>query len=327
MQKALFIGPPNSGKTALFNKLSGANRKVANYHGITVDTGMAKMGDINLVDLPGIYSLLPSSMDEAVTVSTIHKQNPKVEEYNGAFTVVDVARIESSLSLVLALKEIVGSGLAVIFNKSDMKIAKDFDLDGLGRSLGVPFIITNSIDADMIKLRSFITENLTPASITPKNSLQLIDSSTTFNPFDIDFENAKIEKDFANLGLQQIEKYHRQARDLKASHAIGDSKNLVKLTSKIDRFTLHPIFGGVIFAAIFYFIFHALYTFSGPLMDLIDESVGSFGELVASSLPEGMLNSFLVDGVIAGVGGVIIFLPQIMILFFLLSLLEQSGYR
>ncbi len=332
MKKVLLIGPPNSGKTALFNALSGSNRKVANYHGITVDTALAGLksnngvDDIYVVDLPGIYSTVPSSIDESVTISTLIGKNNQVEDYQEVFVVVDTGRLDTSLSLALSLKELYSDKIKVIFNKSDLEESKHYDLKGLGENLGVPFIITNE-SINVTAVDKFIRQNSSSEELVPSGKIQLSQEATNYNPFNVLFnEVGSIQISNEVSTLSYIESFQKAARDLKASYAIGDSKEIIKFSSKLDNYILNPYIGGLIFFAIFYLIFHSLYTFSGPFMDLIDESVGSFGSFVGSQLPEGYLNSFIVDGIIAGVGGVIIFLPQIMILFFLLSLLEQSGY-
>lgn len=335
MSTVLLLGCPNSGKTALFNMLSGANRKVANYSGITVDTATAALRSnkknekqINIVDLPGIYSLVPSSVDEAVTVSTLVKENPRLKEYDEVVVVIDLTRLEASLALALALKDFYEGNIKVIFNKSDIEAARNLDLEGLGKNLNVPFIITSTIKGNEKELDAFLRNNLGDKPVSLSKKIILSEESSNYNPFDTDYNN----NEFIDLGhnevdtLAIVESYQRKSRDLKANYTIANHDNYIKTTNRIDNLILHPFFGGIVFLGIFYFIFHALYTFSGPLMDFIDENIGAFGEFVAATLPEGMLNSFLVDGVIAGVGGVIIFLPQIMILFFLLSLLEQSGY-
>ncbi|MDD0854891.1 ferrous iron transport protein B [Halobacteriovorax sp. GB3] len=335
MSTVLLLGCPNSGKTALFNMLSGANRKVANYSGITVDTATAALRSnkknekqINIVDLPGIYSLVPSSIDEAVTVSTLVKENPRLKEYDEVVVVIDLTRLEASLALALALKDFYEGNIKVIFNKSDIEVAKNLDLEGLGKNLNVPFIITSTIKGNEKELDAFLRNNLADKPVSLSKKIILSEESSSYNPFDTDYNS----NEFIDLGhnevdtLAIVESYQRKSRDLKANYTIANHDNYIKTTNRIDNLILHPFFGGVVFLGIFYFIFHALYTFSGPIMDFIDENIGALGEFVAATLPEGMLNSFLVDGVIAGVGGVVIFLPQIMILFFLLSLLEQSGY-
>lgn len=337
MKKVLIIGPANSGKTALFNVLSGSNRKVANYHGITVDTALAELKTnkefenkdeyLTVVDLPGIYSLVPSSIDESVTVSTLLGKNNQVSEYHAVFVVIDSSRMDSSLSLTLALKDFYDGKISVIFNKSDLELSKHFDLDGIGKNLGVPYIVTSAYKGDIKALDTFIRNNTNQEIVLPKNQIQLSEAATEFNPFNIAFNevgSVTISNEINSLNF--IEAYHRQARDLKTSYAIGERRNSILLSNKIDKVVLHPYLGGLIFISIFYLIFHSLYTFSAPLMDFIDGSVSDFGTYVSTILPEGNFNSFVVDGIIAGVGGVIIFLPQIVILFFLLSLLEQSGY-
>ncbi|WP_419172755.1 ferrous iron transport protein B [Halobacteriovorax sp.] len=334
MKKTLLIGPANSGKSAIFNMLSGANRKVANYNGITVDTATAGLisnsrheEQLAIVDLPGIYSLVPSSIDEAVTTSTLIGRNNQVTEFHDVVCVVDCARLDSSLSLTLAMKDLFGGKIKVIFNKIDLDIAKNYDFDKIGQHLGVPYLKFSTMRDSSATVDQFIRENASASVLTPVNKIQLSNESTEYNPFSVNFEEEEhIQLENEVAALSNIEKYQREARDLKASYAIGKNKGLIQLSNKIDHIVLHPILGGVIFLAVFYLIFHSIYTWSGPAMDLIDGGVGAFGEYVSSILPPGMLNSFIVDGVIAGVGGVIIFLPQIMILFFLLSLLEQSGY-
>ncbi|EQC49922.1 ferrous iron transport protein B [Bacteriovorax sp. BSW11_IV] len=335
MKTILILGCPNSGKTALFNNLSGSNRKVANYSGITVDTASAALKSnkdnkeqIRIVDIPGIYSLVPSSIDEAVTISTIIGENPTLKTYDDILVVVDITRLDASLSLVLALKDYYGDVLKVVFNKTDLETAKNIDLDGLGKNLGLPYIITSSQKNDSARVDKFIRENLATEKIDLKQKIKLSEISMSFNPFNVDFSKHElVECDHNEVDtLAIIESYQRKGRDLKLNYTKDGHDNYIRKTNKIDSIVLHPFFGGLIFLAVFYIIFHSLYTFSTPLMDLIDNGVASFGEWAGAVIPEGLLNSFIVDGIIAGVGGVIIFLPQIMILFFLLSLLEQSGY-
>lgn len=334
MRKTLLIGPANSGKSAIFNMLSGANRKVANYNGITVDTATAGLisnarheEKIAVVDMPGIYSLVPSSIDEAVTTSTLLGRNNQVSEFNDVICVVDCARLDSSLSLALAVKDYFGGKIKIIFNKCDIDISKNYDFDKIAEHIGVPYLKFSTMKDSSATVDEFVRNNSSAETLKPINKIHLSHESTEYNPFNVVFkedENVILENEVA--ALSKIEKYQRQARDLKASYAIGKDKGLIQLSNKIDHIVLHPVLGGIIFLAVFYLIFHSIYTWSGPAMDLIDGGVGAFGEYVASVLPEGMLSSLIVDGIIAGVGGVVIFLPQIMILFFLLSLLEQSGY-
>ncbi|EPZ49754.1 ferrous iron transport protein B [Bacteriovorax sp. BAL6_X] len=334
MRKILLIGPANSGKSAIFNLLSGANRKVANYNGITVDTATAGLisnarheKKLAVVDLPGIYSLVPSSIDEAVTVSTLIGRNNQVTEFHDIVCVVDCARLDSSLSLALAVKELFGGKIKIIFNKYDLDVTKNYDFDKIGEHIGVPYIKFSTMRDSGATLENFLRDNASDEILLPSGKIKLSNESTEYNPFNVSFEEDQfVELQNEVSALSQIEKYQREARDLKASYAIGKNKSLIQLSNKIDQFVLHPLLGGIIFLAIFYLIFHSIYTWAGPAMDLIDGGVGAFGEYIATLLPEGMLNSFIVDGIIAGVGGVVIFLPQIMILFFLLSLLEQSGY-
>lgn len=335
MKTILLLGPPNSGKTALFNLMSGSNRKVANYSGITVDSAKAELKSnrahetqIEIIDLPGIYSLTPSSIDEAVTLSTLLKLNPKQPDYQGIIVVVDMSRIESSLALALSLKTVFADDITIVFNKSDLELAKNYDIDGLGKNLGVPYLIASTFNSSSDEIDQFIRQNLPSRPISLQKKINLPPESLAFNPFKIDWQaTEEVELHHNEVdSLALIESFQRKARDLKASYAIGDKMQHIRISNQIDKVILHPLAGGLVFLGIFYFIFHALYSLSAPLMELIDQSIGQFGHLIQNALPPGHVSSFLVDGVIAGVGGVIIFLPQIVILFFLLSLLEQSGY-
>ena len=333
MKKVLLVGPSNSGKTALFNLLSGSNRKVANYHGITVDTALAELKTnadheekITIVDLPGIYSPVQSSIDESVTISTLIEKNNQVNEYHEVLCIIDSTRLDNSLSLALALNELYDGNIRLVFNKSDHPEARHYNLEGLAKNIGIPYIITSSF-SDGSELDTFIRNHTSADELKPTGQITMSKEAINYNPFNVlynEVDSIVISNEVTTLSY--IEKFQKTARDLRASYAIGDNKETIKLTSKLDNFLLHPFWGGLIFFIIFYLIFHSLYTFSAPFMDLIDGAVGGLGEYIGAALPEGYLNSFIVDGIIAGVGGVIIFLPQIMILFFLLSILEQSGY-
>ena len=330
MKTALLIGSPNSGKTTLFNLITGQNRKVANYSGITVDSaeGVFVKGDADykIVDLPGVYGLNPTSLDEAVAVGTLFKQNMRYQD-NAIFVVVDISRLELSLALVMSLIEIYGTNVSIIFNKNDTKATNDIDLESLAKELGCPFIILSGHESNRELLQDFMAKQLARnISLENKRSVIVAASSTKYNPFQIDFNNSNDFDVFNdNEVTEYIKKSVNKARDIVTKHnkSIDHSQSLSK---KIDRFVLHPLLGGLIFLLVFYFVFHAIYTYAGPLMDLIDEGTTGFGDYVGGLMPEGLLKSLVVDGIIAGVGGVIIFLPQIMFLFFLLSLLEQSGY-
>ena len=335
MKTVLFIGHPNSGKTTLFNSLSGSNRKVANYSGISVDTAVSELKSnkihnekIQIVDLPGIYSLSPSSIDEMVTIQTLIQKNAEISHFHDIYVILDIGKLESSLSLLLSLRQVYGKKIKAIFNKSDLENSKNYDLEKIIQHLGIKGFIFSSNNESPEILDQFIRESLSQGPIQLEEKITLTTQNLSLTPVDLKLTQNECYEITDNeiYVLERIEKNLREARDLLASHAIGESRALIQLTNKIDRITLHPLVGGLVFFTIFYFIFHALYTFSAPLMDLIDIQIGNLGNFVGGFLSEGIFKSFIVDGVIAGVGGVVIFVPQIAILFFLLSLFEQSGY-
>lgn len=333
MKNILLVGPSNVGKSSLFNKLCGTNRKVANYHGITVDTGMALLSSTEnsteqdklvMVDLPGIYTLVPTSIDEAVTLQTLLGKNPKVKEFHQILCVVDVERIDASLSLVLALKELFGKKVRVVFNKGDLKNKVAYDIDKIASDIGLDYIVFSTFDDSEDIIEKFIKQDI-GSPISANGKVEITEKSIEYNPFDVDYKSLKeVEIIEEKAAIQKLEVFQATIRTLKSKHAVKSKSP--NDNGFLDKLILHPVIGMMIFFSIFYLIFHSIYTWSGPAMDLIDEGVGSFSEVISAYLPDGYLQSFIVDGVIAGVGGVVIFLPQIMVLFFLLSILEQSGY-
>jgi ferrous iron transport protein B len=334
MKKLLLIGHPNAGKTAIFNQLCGENRKVANYSGITVDTAVgtlqsdSKEEDIQVVDLPGIYSLVPSSPDEGVTLLALLGENPKVGTYDDILVVFDLQRFDTSMAMVLAIKEVFGDNFKLVFNKTDM-FKNQFDLTGLGHYLKVPTLEYSILKGNVRDLKNFVTTNIKSHPLTLNKVINLPHSAKEFLHESFLKSKGVDKVHFTSneiFSMNDVEKYQMKGRDLKANYFTGDNKKLIKVSNFIDKIALHPLWGGALFFLIFYFIFLALYEFSGPLMDGLEGLVSMLGTYVGGILPEGEFNSFMVDGVIAGVGGVVVFLPQIMILFFLLGILEQSGY-
>lgn len=324
------IGFPNAGKSTFFNLLTGGNRKVSNYSGVTVDVGQGELVtnkeeglQLNLVDLPGVYNLIPTSIDEAVTVQSLID----LDDYHQADKVVvllDYQRLEASLSLGLAVRDVVGDdNLVFVINKDDESMLSSKIVSALEKETGVKTLSTSALQNDGKLLDEFLRTLSYANKIDLKNKLPMTEESLTYFSKTPVFERISIvsEREVSST----INWYHDKARDV-LSKVDRPVENRSGITEKIDRVVLNPFFGGVIFFGIFYLIFHALYTWAGPVMDLVESSITLFGEKVGAIIPEGHLNSLIVDGIIGGVGGVLVFLPQIMFLFFLLSLLEQSGY-
>jgi ferrous iron transport protein B len=326
----LLIGFPNAGKSTFFNLLTGGNRKVSNYSGITVDVGQGELVSnkeeglqLNLVDLPGVYNLIPTSYDEAVTVQALLD----LDDYHQADKVVvllDYQRLEASLSLGLAVRDVVGEdNLVFVINKDDEGALDQAASAALEKETGVKTLTTSALQNDGKLLDEFLRTLSYANKIDLKNKLPMTEESLTYFSKTPEYDRISVQTDKEISST--INWYHDKARDVLAKIHKPQTK-LSGLTERIDRVVLNPFLGGLIFFGIFYLIFHALYTWAGPVMDVVEGSVTWIGDQVGSILPEGLFNSLIVDGIIGGVGGVLVFLPQIMFLFFLLSLLEQSGY-
>lgn len=329
MENVLLVGFPNSGKSTIFNMLTGQLRKVSNYSGVTVDSASAEFLSNNLnekkvaiVDLPGVYSLIPTSIDEGITTSTLVK---KAEDYNTIAVILDLDRFEASLSLFLAVKNSFDKNIVVIINKNDHLLLTNEHLTRLEKRLERPVLSMSAINDDEKLLDSFIRRNLgqDKKSKALKAPLSINKDSVLY------LNDANLQEDYqiveSEIAISQIKNYQAQARSI-ISDIYRHSSIKTKLTEKIDAIILHKFWGTIIFIAIFYLIFHSIYSWAGPLMDFTESLVSMLGEWIAPYLPDGFVKSLVIDGIIAGVGGVVVFLPQIMILFFLLSLLEQSGY-
>ncbi len=342
--KILLVGFPNAGKSTLFNSLTGGNRKISNYSGITVDSAIGDfisndetgLNRLELIDLPGIYNLNPSSQDEGVTLSALlHMSDGPTGDL--VLAVIDWHRLESSLTLVVSLIDLLGTDkvLAVI-NKDDERELSAQERLGLEQKLGIKILPISAINTDVSIIDHFIREQLDLRNT--KNSSR--------ETFDIQTKNLMVSEDalsyIPNLTSatghiqvhvapdkneisKGINEKHQMVRKI-LSDVKGPDLAPSQLSEKIDKVILNPVLGMPIFLSIFYFIFHSIYTWAGPVMDLSEDLVGKLGEVIGQNLPQGHLHDLVVDGIIGGVGGVVVFLPQIMILFFLLSILEQSGY-
>tara|TARA_R110000868_G_scaffold226115_16_gene478670 strand:- start:3512 stop:5491 length:1980 start_codon:yes stop_codon:yes gene_type:complete len=327
----LLIGFPNAGKSTFFNLLTGGNRKVSNYSGVTVDMGRADIKSDNdggiklkLVDLPGIYNLVPASLDEGVTVKALLNLEGK-DGAQKVLMLLDWQRIEASMSLALAVKDIVGSdNIAIVINKDDSGEIDPARRSELEKKLGCRVLPLSALNASPKTVEAFIRGLDLSSQVEPIKKLQITKEALEFLPAGDHSARLDVLDDTKRI-TDLINWYHQKARDVLGSLSRPNDEK-ARLTQKIDRIVLNPWLGGFIFAAIFYFIFDAIYTWAGPAMDLSETLVVSAGEFVGSYLPEGHFKSLIVDGIFGGVGGVVVFLPQIMALFFLLSLLEQSGY-
>ncbi len=297
------VGNPNCGKTALFNRLTGSRQKVANYAGVTVERkeGQLILGDgkkVRLLDLPGTYSLHPRSPDERVTCDVLAGRALGEKRPDLAVCVVDATNLRRSLHLVLSVRRL-GIPCIVALNMADMAASRGVRIDpiGLSRELGLPVVSTVAVQASGDSaLRQALdhAENWLP----PNSSAALADNE--------EGDHETVRQMLERLGLDQI-----------VPHLTSD---------RIDRITLHPVIGPILLALVLFLVFQAVFAWAVVPMDAIEAATGWVAEVVKGMLAEGWLSSLLVNGLIAGLGGVVVFLPQIVILFFFILVLEESGY-
>lgn len=302
------IGVPNSGKTALFNALTGSRQKVANYPGVTVErkTGALQTPSgrsVNVIDLPGTYSLRARSPDEEVTRDVVLGRFASEVTPDLLLCVADATNLRLALRLVIELKR-VGRPLLLVLNMIDIARRRGFeiDLDRLSAELGVPVIGAAAVrrgGTDDLMRRLDELAAATDTSTTKSNWTV---------PTTAELRAAQREADRI-IGL-----------------AVRMPAKPDTLTTRLDAVLLHPVAGLAILLCILFVMFQAVFTWAQPLMDLISAGFGALGAVVHTALPVGLLQSFIEDGVISGVGSVLVFLPQILILFLFILLLEDLGY-
>lgn len=303
------VGNPNSGKTALFNALTGAHQKVANYAGVTVERkeGLIRATSgrtLSVLDLPGTYSLRARSPDEEVTRDAVLGRLVGEAAPDVIVAVADATNLRLVLRLILELKA-VGRPMVLAVNMYDIAQRQGLriELDGLSRELGVPVVTTVATRRRGIDDLIAQVETLATSS----------DVATA------------TEGEWRAPDASELRAAHRNAERIMRA-CVRPPERPDTLTGKIDGVLLHPVGGLVILLALLFVMFQAVFSWATPLMDLIDAGFIGLGGLVATVVPDGLLQSLIVDGLIAGVGSVIIFLPQIVILFAFIILLEDFGY-
>ena len=301
------VGVPNSGKTALFNRLTGSRQKVANYAGVTVErkegsfVGPTRRRNYRILDLPGAYSLTPTTLDEAITRDFLLGRLAGEPAPGFVICVVDATNLRLNLRLVLELRAI-GVPMIVALNMSDLARTRGFHVDRarLEQELGVPVVETVAVEHGGHRGLVETLEQL-PHPDT-REALEWREPS-----------------------FDQIQQTQREARRILG--AIGYREPARRRTlQRIDAAVMHPVAGPAILAVLLFFVFQAVFSWATTPMELVDAGVSWVGAQIQAQLPDGPLRSLLVDGVIAGAGSVLVFLPQILILFFFILVLEESGY-
>ena len=300
------VGNPNCGKTALFNRLTGSRQKVANYAGVTVERKEGRFTTpagktIRILDLPGAYSLYPRSPDERVTCDVLFGRAEGEKRPDLVVCVVDATNLRRNLRLALAIKRL-GLPCVVALNMNDLAKERGIriDADALSAELGLPVVSTVAIERDGV---DSLVERFDDKAIWR--------AASPANPA----EETRPGEQGDHIAVRQI--LQRLGLDDIIPHTPSD---------RIDRIVLHPVIGPVLLALILFLMFQAVFAWATVPMDLIEASTGALGKLASEHLADGWFKSLLVDGIIAGAGGVLVFLPQILILFFFILALEESGY-
>ncbi len=302
------VGTPNSGKTSLFNALTGSRQKVANYPGVTVERKegafVTPQGrQVSVVDLPGTYSLRGRSPDEEITRDFVLGRATGEILPDLVLCVADSTNLRLTIRLLLELKS-TGRPLALVLNMFDIAKRRGVTVDvpKLSEALGVPVVTSIAVrkggTADLLQL----TDELLAQSPSP-------DRQNTWRP----------------LTVSELRATQREADRIIAS-AVTLPERPDTWTGRIDAVVLHPVGGLFILLLILFVMFQAVFAWAQPLMQLLSAAFDAAGQLVHDQLPEGLLQSFLQNGVISGVGSVIVFLPQIVIIFLFILLLEDFGY-
>lgn len=370
------IGNPNVGKTTLFNALTGLSQTTGNYPGVTVERKVGSMrlngATVDLIDLPGTYSLAARSPDEMIVVDVLLGQQQGEKPIDAILAVVDATNLERNLYLVSQLREL-GKPLVVALNMSDIADKRHIQIDTekLSAELGAPAVrVCAHKRVGIDKLRQALTE-VTHGSVTDSASgpvypealnkeLAALEADLIARKSDVGRvvprleafrllidRNGYIEKRLARAfaGVSDIVEQHRKraapsgslaalearsryewVRRVVAAGVCKPSVRVATASDKIDAILTHKVYGTLVFAVVMAIMFQAIFSWAAPVMDFIGGMFDLLAVKVAGVVPEGMLQSLLVEGVIKGVGGVLIFLPQILILMLFIALLEDCGY-
>ena len=365
------LGNPNTGKSTLFNDLTGLKQKIGNYPGVTVEKHVGQLQlegiSVQLIDLPGTYSLSAQSPDEMVVIDILRGEIEDIGIPDMILVVIDASNLRRNLYLVSQLLE---TGLPVVVALNMMDLAKangnHIDVYALSEKLGVKVVpIVASSGEGISSLKESLIEVLKSRSIPELNLLPeikqaAIDLANEWHDDEVEIPAYELERALIDQGgyaeqrivdqhgEQALEKLNRVRVTLSKgpSLAVEDArtrygwiKQLVDevevddpvseqkgLTERIDQIVSHPVMGSFLFLLLMAVVFQSVFAWAAPLMDFMDSMTASLGGWLEDHLPAGALTSLLVDGVIGGVGSVIIFLPQILILFAFIIFLEDSGY-
>jgi len=301
------VGNPNCGKTALFNILTGSRQKVANYAGVTVERKEGSLLTpsglrVRILDLPGAYSLDPLTPDEQVTADVLLGRRNGETQPDFVVCVTDATNLRQNLRLVLSLKRL-GMPMVVALNMTDIARRKGIAIDAerLSMELGVPVVETIGVKTSGVQALIKVLDGwVAPPGVRAAAEWR------SLSAMDIEHDQAEVRRILGLVG--------------------GDRLDGVTFSDRLDAVVLHPVLGPFILAVILFLVFQAVFAWAQVPMDEIKLGVASLGDWLGAALPASLLKDLAINGVLAGVGSVLVFLPQIIILFFFILVLEDSGY-
>lgn len=299
------IGMPNVGKTALFNKLTGSQQRVANFAGVTVEKKVGKIGDqFEVIDLPGVYSLDATTIDEKITKDFLLGKGAQ-RAADIFILVLDATHLDKSLYLALQLKKL-GHEFIIALNLMDEARKRKFQID-------------------LPKLSSILDSKIFPVSASTGEGVEdlkaaLLESKIQHRELSVpaDYQKTFRSPKYVNSIFREIDQI---LKEITITPIQPDT-----FSERIDRVVLHPVGGFLFLVVLLLFVFQMLFTWSGPLQDGIEGLFGYLGEICSGLIPWPLLRSLVVDGLISGVGGVLVFMPQILLLFLFIQILEDIGY-
>lgn len=360
--KVALVGNPNAGKSSLFNYLTGLNQKIGNFPGVTVDkrTGRAALPNgetIEVLDLPGTYSIYPRSMDEQVVVDTLLNQDG--DDYPDVVVViVDASNLKRNL---LLFSEVHDLGIPVILalNMMDVADQKGLSINAatLSRVLEVPVVTINArtgagldrlknaltLPFEAIKRPMYDVLPLAPDAIEETKALLSLQSDYRAYQYLINSPTfVGLNGDSESLATDIIQKHALEVRVVQAQETLGRYSMIDQVLEKVisrkptqeqrqfsnqlDKILTHKVWGYVIFLLVLTLMFQAVFAWAEPLMDFIDLTFSSLSDFVGSLLPDGIINRLITEGILPGIGGIVVFIPQIAFLFAFIAILEESGY-
>lgn len=311
--KFALLGNPNTGKSSVFNMLTGLRQHVGNFPGVTVDKKIGKLTLENesheLIDFPGTYSIYPRSKDEEVVYKSISNKADK-NHPDAVIVVVDASNLERNLLLFSQIYDLQFPTLMVL-NMSDLAKRKNINYDVAALQSLFPEATIVESNARVKIGKQVILEAL--SNLTERKGHTFLVDSKIAAIYDLTAQELETKQRFEKIAAlnQKIE---------------NKSERVTPKTRAIDKLLVHPVFGYLLFAIVLLVVFQFVYVFASIPMDLIDGTFASLSDWVSDSLPKGNLSDLVTQGIIPGIGGVVIFIPQIALLFFFISILEETGY-